>query len=85
MPLSVTDADTESNVMSLFDRLFGISTLDIPRPKKMEELAEELARSSTALERKLNEDRCASDPTRRECAPDIADILLAARYRRERP
>lgn len=68
--------------MKVLEWLFGESDAS-RRATSVQIATEALKRSSERLEHKLNEDRCASDPTRQECAPDVADILLAARFRRD--
>lgn len=40
------------------------------------QVMKELDESSEELRRKLDEDPCASDPTRKECGPDIHEVLM---------
>lgn len=68
--------------MSILDRLLNPRT-----PKQQEDvdrLSEEYRESTRRLREKLDEDPCASDPTRERCGPDVADVLLATRRNRRR-
>ena len=69
--------------MRLLDTLLGL-----PEKSDLQRAIESVQESATALAEKLDEDPCAADPSRQECEDDVADVLLATRYRRgprERP
>lgn len=54
-----------------------------PRSRSQQEehdtVLREYEESTRRLREKLDEDPCASDPTRERCAPDVADVLMEAR------
>lgn len=73
--------------MSIFDRMFG--TPNSTKDDDLADVREAFSESLGALQRKLNEDPCAADPTRDGCdearralirqRPDLASAVLSGR------